>query len=60
MRRILTELLASFFEPFLAQYTGRRSESLEHIQGVPNSRHESFFERGYEDAIGDPVGGIGG
>jgi len=27
---------------------------------VPDGRHESFFERGYEAAIRDPVGGMGG
>jgi hypothetical protein len=27
---------------------------------VPNRVHESVFERGHEDAIRDPVGGIGG
>jgi len=27
---------------------------------VPDRIHEPFFERGHEDAIRDPVGGIGG
>jgi len=45
-------------EPLFPEHPRRRAESLEHIQGVPDRRHESFFERGYEDAIGDPVGAI--
>ena len=27
---------------------------------MPDRIHESFFERGHEDAIRDPIGGIGG
>jgi hypothetical protein len=27
---------------------------------VPKRHHESLFERGHQDAIRDPVGGIGG
>jgi len=53
---------ASFLlaEPLFPEYSRRRTESLEHIQRVPDRRHEPFFERGHEDAIRDPVSGIGG
>src|SRR5215470_9060875 len=53
---------ASFLlaEPLFPEYPRRRAESLELLQCVPDGRHESLFERGDEDALGDPVGGIGG
>ena len=53
---------ASFLlaEPLFPEYSRRRTESLEHIQRVPDRIHEPFFERGHEDAIRDSVGGIGG
>jgi len=47
-------------EPLVSEYPRRRTESLQHIQRVPNRVHESLFERGHQDAIRDPVGGIGG
>ena len=47
-------------EPLFPEYPRRRTESLEHIQRVPDRVHEPLFERCHEDAIRDPVGGIGG
>src|SRR5262245_55790311 len=53
---------ASFLlaEPLFPKHPCRRAEPLEYVQRVPNGRHEPLFERGHEDAIRDPVGGVGG
>src|SRR5215468_10038642 len=59
---LLTLAQPSFLlaEPLFPEYPRRRTESLEHIQGVPDGRHESLLEPGHEDPIGDPIGSIGG
>ena len=54
---MLTQPFFLLAEPLLPDYPRRRTESLEHIQRVPDGRYESLLECGHEDAIRDPVGG---
>ena len=48
------------YEPLFAKHPGRSAEALEYIQSMPDRISEPLFERGHEDVIRHPIGGIGG
>ena len=54
----------SFFSyslgPILSEHPCRSTESFRYVHRVPKRPHEPLFERGHEDAVGDPVGRTGG